>query len=480
MSSMRINQNVPALNSHRNILINDRRLSQSLERLSSGMKINRAADAPASLVISEQLRSQVASLTQAVMNSETAVSMVQTTEASLDELNNLLVGIRQLAIHAANEGANDINMLEADQAEAVNALNSIDRIARTTQFGTKLLLDGSNGVGGTAVGENINFISAIEETKSAPYGGFEVFINRSATRSEIIGTKIFDEDVIRNGETISIMSEGKSISYTTESDDTQKMIQNKVQNLIDNGGLKLDVFFTEEGYMGVEHRDYGSKVNFEVVSSTDEILSKEGNIPLTVQNGLDVKGTINGELAHGEGQVLTGVKGTSIEGLSINYHGEVEEGDGRDVGRVLLKQNSLTFQIGANYGQTVQVALPNANTEFLGLNVQNESGFKSLREIDLRSAQGANDALLIIDNAIDKISSTRANLGAIQKNTLETNTRSLRVAKENLVQSESVIRDSDMAYEMSEYTRNQIMVQSSTAMLGQANQTPQNVLSLLK
>src|SRR5262245_15194193 len=153
MGALVINHNTQAINTHRNLLVADRQLKTSLEHLSSGLKIVRAADGPATLMISEQMRAQVASVVQAIRNSETSVSMVQTTEAALDEMNKLLVDMRQLSIHAANEGANDKTMLEADQFEIRNGLESIDRISQFAQFGTKKILDGSNGVSGLAAGK---------------------------------------------------------------------------------------------------------------------------------------------------------------------------------------------------------------------------------------------------------------------------------------------------------------------------------------
>lgn len=142
--SMAINHNIAALDAWRNLTQTNQMLNKSLEKLSSGFKINRAADNPAGLVISEQMRAQIAGLSQAVDNTETATSMVQTAEAALSTIHGMLDKMRQLAIHAANEGANDPTMLAADQADIENAMNSITRIANTTQFGTKKLLDGSH------------------------------------------------------------------------------------------------------------------------------------------------------------------------------------------------------------------------------------------------------------------------------------------------------------------------------------------------
>ena len=142
-------------------------------------------------------------------------------------------------------------------------------------------------------------------------------------------------------------------------------------------------------------------------------------------------------------------------------------------------QNSPIFQVGPNAGQTVSVSLSNTNTRVLGKGVINDSGFTSLNELDVRTAQGAQDSLRLIEKAIDDITTNRAQLGAFQKNTLESNLRQLRINVEEMTNAESVIRDADMASEIAEFTRNSIMVQASTAMLAQANQIPQTVLSLL-
>ena len=141
--SLRINHNISSINGHRQLLKNEGMMAKSLERLSSGLRINRAADDAAGLVISEQMRAQISGLKQGINNSETAISMVQTSEGALDEVNTLLTKARELTLHAANEGANDVNQLSADQTELDNVIQSITRISDVTQFGTKKMLDGS-------------------------------------------------------------------------------------------------------------------------------------------------------------------------------------------------------------------------------------------------------------------------------------------------------------------------------------------------
>ena len=128
--SLRINHNLAALNAHRNLVMTNEALSKSMQRLSSGYRINQGADDPAGLVISEQFRAQIAGLNRAVENSEGSINMIQTAEGALTEINALLVSMRELAIHAANEGFNDTDQLAADQAEITNAIATIDRINR--------------------------------------------------------------------------------------------------------------------------------------------------------------------------------------------------------------------------------------------------------------------------------------------------------------------------------------------------------------
>ena len=507
--SLRINNNISALNAHRHLKMNDEKLTKTLERLSSGLQVTRAADGPAKLVISEQMRAQVGGLKQAIDNSETAISLVQTTEANMSEISNLLTSVRQLAIHAANEGANDEVMLQADQNEIRNALDTINRISNQAQFGNKRLLDGSNGASGFSTGDNLEFVGATLETKDSSEHGFEVKITQNATRSGVVGTTALTQEMVEAEETLTVIENGKMATYTSNANDT---VETAVQNLrseIARNGLDVDIILDESGVITARHRQYGSDYGFQVSSSTAGVLSKEGEQIESAVQGLDIKGTINGESAVGSGRILTGISGAScIDGLSIRYSGdepiglqaecevydkvdenaEAVEGveseeipeEGKVVGRVFVSQKSLKFQVGANQEQTVGISLGSTHADTLARGVLNKSGFKSLNDIDVRTFQGATDALSLVDKAINEVTSIRGALGAFQKNTLESNLSNLRVANENLVSAESVIRDVDMAAEMAEFTKHQIMSQSATAMLAQANQIPPNVLRLLQ
>jgi flagellin len=481
---LRINHNIASLNTHRQLVTNDRALSRSLERLSSGMKINRAADGPASLIISEQMRAQIAGLKQAVDNSETAISMVQTSESALTEVSNLLTNMKQLSIHAANEGANDENMLRADQLEFENSLNTVDRITAEAAFGKKRLLDGTQAANGVGIGQGLEFIKASPDTMSSPVDGYKVVVKDLATQATIKGTTALTQEIVNKGEEVTISENGKVVSFVTRKNDSVEATLGRLRNEIKANGLDVTLDTNEDGTIGMHHNQFGSEFTLSVSSATAGLLSAESRVMQGAVPGKDIQGTIGDEVAFGRGQVLTGGAGTKVQGLAVRYYGGTitppDSGeDAAIAGRVAVYQNSLIFQVGAQAGQSVSVSLTNTNTRVLGRGVNNESGYRNIRDVNIQTPQGATDSLKLIEKAIDDITTNRAELGAFQKNTLESNLRQLRINVEELTNAESVIRDSDMAQEIAEFTRNSIMTQAATAMLAQANQTPKTVLSLL-
>ena len=481
--AFRINTNTASLNTQRQLDKTNRAVAENMEHLSSGMKINKAADGPASLVISENMRAQVSGLNQAVENSESGISMVQTAEGALNEVNRMLVNMRQLAIHASNDGVNDDKMLQADQAELNNSLQTIDRISATTQFGTKLLLDGSRGANGVANGDGLSFVSAGDSTNTSAVEGYDVMIDQVASKAKATGTTEISQEIVDSGETLVISEGGKTVNYTMVKGETAESNLNELESRIREAGLNLTLMREGDGdstKIALEHTEYGSEDTFTVSSTTAGVLSKEGSVTEEAIRGTDVKGSINGEEATGRGQVLTGKDNTqNIAGLSVRYTGETPGEEGASNGTVSVFQNSLNFQVGANEGQTVAVSLRNMASRSLATGVDNSSGFTSLSEIDVTSFEGAQNAIVMIDKAIEQTSGERGKLGAFQKNTLQSNLNNLRVASENLTAAESVIRDTDMAGEMAEFTKNNIMLQASTAMLAQANSKDNLVLGLI-
>ena len=478
--SLRINHNTRSLNAHRSLVENSDRLGKSLEKLSSGMTINRAGDGPSTLVASEQMRSQIAGLDQAIKNSETSVSMIQTAEGALSEVNSMLVGMRQLAIHAANEGANDDVMLAADQLEIDAIVDAIDRVATTTEFGKRKLLDGSNGVSGTAIGQGLEYVSATTDTMSSGEKGFDITIDQAASKASLAGGAITLEQV-QAGEELTVVEGGRTAKYMTkESDTVESAIQN-FSRAAKDAGLNIEIS-NSNGAIQIAHKQYGSEYSFDVASTTVGILSSTAGTLRNSGSGADLKGKIGGEAAIGRGNTMTGIAGNpSTDGLSVSFTAQPGQAvaAGTVVGSVSVSQNALTFQIGANRGQTVDVALQNMSGSNLGRGIENASGFTSLKTIDVTTSQGAQDAMKLVDAAVNRVSQTRAELGSFQKNTLESNIANLRTSQENMVAAESTIRDADMALEMAEYTRNDLMTQSASAMLANASRAPGKVMSLL-
>ena len=490
---MRINTNASAIFSQRNLIKNAEAQSKTLEKLSSGLKINRGADAPAQLQISEQLRAQTVGLKQSIDNSEMAISLMQTGEAALDEVSRALVKVRQLAIHAANEAVNDEAMLQADNQELNHIIGSINRIARNTQYGKNNLLDGSGAGNGVTTGENLAFVGAGTTGISSGLYGYGIDIARAATRTTHTGTVALNQAIIDAGEQISLSENGLIVDFKTKAGSTVEQTLNQLENAIISAGLNIELVRPERApgangayknapqMVTLRHKEFGSDHSFQVASNTAGLLSAAADVSQKVKNGLDIAGEIAGEEAKGKGQVLTGAGGfgSKTEGISIRYDGLVAPLPGQQAGTLTFTQKSLKFQVGANSNQVAKVSLKSVKAHNLGNGVANDSEFRSFADISFLTSKGARDSLGIIDNAIKEVASSRGFMGAFQKNDLQSNLNYLRTAHESVVNSESVIRDADMAEEMTKVTRDKIMLESNTAMLAQANQSTMSILKLL-
>jgi len=476
-----------AINTHRSVLNNSNAQQKTMEKLSSGLKINRAADSPAQLQISENLRAQGAGLTQAIDNSEMAVSLVQTAEAGLSEVSRALVQARQLAVHAGNEGVNDPNMMLADQREFGNILEQINRVASSTQYGQNYLLDGSRSGNGLTIGKDLEFVEAGVNASSSGKGGYDITIKQAATRAYQSGTVALTQAMIDAGEQITISEGGRVVNFRTVKGESVEQTMNNLTDAIDEAGVQLDLIRASSSttdshtpqMISLRHKKFGSEHTFQVASNTVGLVSNMSNINDLIANGTDVIGEIGGEETIGRGQILTGAVGAgTTEGIKIRYTGETAPPGGK-AGTLTFSQNSLTFQIGGSANQFSQFSLRSMKAADLGRGQSNSSGFKALDEVKMLSAAQAQDAIAVIDKAIEEVNSNRGEMGAFQKNNLESNLNYLRIAHENTVSSESVIRDADMANEMAKFTRDKIMTEASTAMLAQANQSSTTVMKLL-
>jgi flagellin len=490
--TLRINHNIASQKALLHLADSDRKLVQSLERLASGFRINRGADDPAGLVISEQMRNQIAGVNQAISNTEIATAMVETTEGALGEISNLLVRMRELALHANNEGANDVRALEADQVEIENAIASIQRIASNTQFGKRKLLDGSSGITGVGQGA-VSFIEATERTRTSPLPGYTVNIERAPTRAVLEGSAAVTPENVR-GLTVTLFEGGRSAKVTGAPDDAPATFVGKLKRAVADEGLDVDVELTDSGTLRVEHHRWGSEGDFRAVSSVEGVLSSQAGQAEAAIPGQDVAGSIGGESGVGKGQFLRGVEGNeNTEGLVLRVIGTpvrlvdeagqvmvVRRFDTGAVGTVHVLNNSVAFQTGPNAGQRTSFSLPTMGPQFLGREILNESGFTSIADVNVTTPQGAKDSIALIDQAVDELTLTRGRLGAFSRNNLQTNLATLRVTAENLVSAESAIRDSDVAKELTEFTRSRIQQETTAALLAQANQIPRTVVSLVQ
>ena len=468
--------NVGALNAQHNLTRSTNTLNTSIERLSSGYKVNRGADGPAALVISEKQRAQISGLRAAIDNTEKAVSVVQTAEGALNEINSLLVKVRSLAIDSANTGVNDEDALAANQAELANALDTINRIANNTQFGEKKLLDGSlGGVTATATDADVTFLSSSAATQE---GTFAVDITTAAETATLAAGDA-QTAVLALAETVTV----NGTAITLDAGLTQDEVVSRINEFSDVTGVIAEDDPASATTTRLRTAEFGSDASITVESSlpagTAGATSGFGNTENTA-SGVDVAGTIGGNAATGVGRTLTGTAGDS-EGLALEIGVDATDATSTVAdlqGDVEVKDSSLVFQIGANKGQTVSIAIQSVSATGLGTGVADNS-FASLDEINVSSTGNAQDAIGILDSAIDEISNLRGTLGAFQGNTLESTANNLRTTLENTVNAESVIRDTDFAEEISNFTNSQVLVQAGTSVLSSANQSSQLILSLL-
>jgi flagellin len=378
-----INNNVASLTAQHNLLRSSNALNTSLERLSSGLKINRGADGPAALVISEQQRAQIAGLDKAIENTEKGVALVQTAEGALTEINALLIKIRALALDSANSAINDSNTLAANQEEVANALDTIDRIAANTQFGTKKLLDGSAGVTGSTDDTDVTFLRA---TSVSPTGTFAVSVTAGERARVTAGTA--QSAVLAGAETLTI----NGVSVSLAAGLTQAQVIARINEFSGQTGVTAEVGAASATRLRTS--TFGLAASVTVQSNVAAAATSSGFGTTQVSDqGVDVSGTIGGFSATGTGNVLTGASGAGAAGISISLG--LASGSTLDTvtgaqGNVTVIDQSLVFQIGANALQTAQIAIDKVKTEALGINVSGVQ-FANLNSVDIRSQSGAQD-----------------------------------------------------------------------------------------
>jgi flagellin len=483
--SLRINTNIPAMTALRNLSEVDAMSNDTTIRLSTGLRINTAGDDPAGLVISEGMRSQLRGIGQALRNSQDAINMVKTAEGALDEVQRLLRDMRALAVHSANTAVVDSNVLQANQSQIRSTLQSIDRIARDTSFGKKRLLDGTSGalanltsnnlassiyMGSTFNGETLSTgtvtIARVSQADSAIITMGKGFASANAVVT-LTGSVVINGYAIASpgNETASSLV-GKINEVAATTGVTAQLVGTSPVTLVlrqTTSGAQHSISYFDSAqifHTAASASDAGTDGVFNVIAQTDA--------------GLQTVAFTGGRGAGDSGLRLTDNYGNVIQ-LTENGNASIGTGAGAQLAQV--SSGAVKFQIGANEEQSTSYSMPTVFANRLG--TSSVAG-KTLADIDVTTEQGARDAMKIIDDAITQLSRTRGELGSFQKNFLESASRSLQVANENLAASESQVRDTDMAEEITKMTRYQILKQSGMSVLAQANQAPQSVLSLLR
>ncbi|KEF40327.1 flagellin/flagellar hook associated protein [Schinkia azotoformans MEV2011] len=539
---MRINHNIAALNTYRQLNTASTGQTKSMEKLSSGLRINKAGDDAAGLAISEKMRAQVRGLDQASANAQDGISMIQTAEGALNETHSILQRVRELADQSAN-GTNTAEDRKAIQDEVTQLKQEIDRIGNTTEFNTQKLLNGNlKSAAGASVGQNITTGATVGKLAAGTLtvSGSHTLSASAFSASfvaetlKIDGTEITvnwqnlstdEQNIIKNGASSDATSQQKAldlmVSKINEAIDQSGTGVAHVSGYLSGGAITLTSGSEgtnskiEAGSAGVLNEALGGagtstagtdKYNGTAIAIssafTADINGVTMNVKLTaaIANGTTAMSTAADILqsalntAIGTANTTAGANSNADPGFIADVKVNVTK-DGRfeivsetgpvklsdKVGETTVKDlglssaqtdasgnGGMTFQIGANKGQTITFGINDMRSAALGI-----------AGVDVSTQAGASNALESLDKAIKNVSSERSKLGAIQ-NRLEHTINNLSTSSENLTAAESRIRDIDMAKEMMAQTKNSILSQAAQAMLAQANQQPQGVLQLLR
>ena len=466
-----INNNVASLTAQNNLGKTNSMLSSSLEKLSTGLKVNRGADGPAALVISEKMRAQISGLKTALDNTNKAVSLVQTGEGALNEMNSLLNKARSLALDSANAGVNDANAFAANQAELTNILGTIDKIATSTEFNGKKLLDGtgtSKSLSTTVAGASFSGAATGPIDKT---GGYTVTVTTAAAKATVAGGALPAATLVAaDAGSLTIGDGNKAASVNLAAGDTVDSIVGKINAAFKDAGGSNIVASNDSGTLKLAATDFTSDIT---VGGTAATLTAAGLSAGTTTN-TDAVATY----ADSDGNTVT----TTGNGNVLSFAGELSglsltlDGAANAAGAITATKNEgFTFQIGANANQTASVDFQRMTTDAIG-----SVGGNFLKDADVSSAANSQTALGLIDKAISDVSNFRGKLGAFQANTLQSTANNLRTTLENTTAAESVIRDTDFASEIANYTKLQTQMQAGSTVLGNANQMTQMVAQLLR
>ena len=499
-----INTNIASLNTQRALNSSQNALQTSLQRLSSGLRINSAKDDAAGLAISERFTAQIRGLNQAVRNSNDGISLAQTAEGALQEVGNNLQRIRELSVQAAN-ATNSASDRAALQSEVDQRVSEITRIGNQTQFNGLNLLNGSFTTQTFQVGANAGQtidVTALRDSRASALGNNTLDGGITAVAGVVVGAS-----ATANGMNAVAAGAGFTVATTDASGSTLTSSAlsyaadsgaNIIAGVINRAGSSVDVTASASNSATISGLSAAGTVTFTLSTQTDDgdgtftaVTTGTLTAVVTDQNDLSsIVSAINGvQSTTGITAAFTTAGNTSsvtlstLDGRNIGIGAFANATAGNDTvsfsgttlteGGVVAAVKTGTVSITSGRGS---IALANADAEAFGASA---SSFSSLNAVSVESVAGASAALSVVDAALDTINSSRADLGAIQ-NRFESVIVNLQTAAENSTAARSRIQDADFAAETAELTRNQILQQAGIAILSQANAQPQNVLALLQ
>lgn len=474
-----------AVIANKQLLRTENGLTSSLERLSSGLRINHASDDAAGMAIASKMNAQIKGLNQASRNASDGVSVLDTADGALNEVASMLQRMRELSVQAANE-TNTETDLKAIQAEITSLTDEIDRVSKDTEYNTMNLLDGTQD---TRVYPNVRGIERIDISDNVEKGVYGITVNAPAEHA------VGEGNTAAATTTVTAAQEGKVVINGVEVEinegDTFTQVYEKLRAGAETGNVNLLVVAdttatggTAEnaGYVPTDvaaggtlvfvSKQYGSAAELNI-SCENTALAAYLGIPANGytehgadadvsfaagDNGFTTQATMTTEGTH--------VKVTDRSGFEMNF--EVMPDVAGDVSLEVTDIGTMTLQIGANENQTMDVRIPEISSKSLYID-----------QVDVRTVNGAGRAITSFDNAIGKVSEARSRIGAYQ-NRLDSAVNSLEGTEENMTAALSRIEDVDMAEEMSEYTKYNVLSQAATSVLAQANDIPQQVLQLLQ
>ena len=500
-----INTNVASLNAQRNLNTSQTALATSLQRLSSGLRINSAKDDAAGLAISERFTTQIRGLNQAVRNSNDGISLAQTAEGALNEINNNLQRIRELAVQSANS-TNSASDRQAMDAEVQQRLAEIERIGTQTAFNGLKVLDGSFGTSQFQVGANagetisVNLsqgakasqigqiaqaTSTVEVTTTALSGAGTIQVGSGTTKT--IGASVAGSE---DGQTagsafakvVAINAASVPGLTATANNNIELNVASVVMSATDTYQLTVngtDIFnTTAAGATTLTAQQVADAINAQSddtgvtasLSGSDLLLSAADGRNIAI--GQTVTGGTTGGVTTGNGGGLVSVNGTTYNQGTI---GAATDATATSTDATAVNGGRITLSATEN----ITITGDGDDLGYAGVNMSIALDTTTLTSIDVLSVTNSNSAMLRVDAALTKISTIRADLGAIQ-NRFESTIANLSTTSENLTASRSRIQDADFAAETAALTRGQILQQAGVAMLAQANALPNNVLSLLR